>query len=252
MSPLEAAAARSVKIQIWEKLELEFRKGDKKGLYLARVEDIVPDGLMIDRPNWISGEPLFGPETAFVVSVFRQDGTYQYMGRIIRQYIVGARNYYIINRPENIYRYQRRDYVRISVCFPVHFRLLAPILKGEVEYDKAREYVGTSVNFSASGILIHTLKIVALNDLVVMNIIDKEFDFGFPVPAVVRRIIDLPEDKINAGLEFIISENLPRHLSENQVKTLPPEIFLFNEKKRQELVHYIFSYQVQLRKKGLM
>jgi len=252
MSPLEAAPTQNIKIQIWEKLELECRKGDKKGIYLARVEDIVTDGLMIDQPHWISGEPLFGPNATFAVSVFREDGTYQYMGRILRQYIVGARHYYIINRPESFYCHQRREYVRINVFFPIRFRLLAPIVKGEVEYDKAREYIGTSVNFSASGVLVNTQKIVTANDLVVLDIMDKEFAFDNPVVAVVRRVTDLPDGKINAGMEFIISENIFRHLTENQIKLLPPNIFHFNEKKRQELIHFIFRYQVKQRKKCLM
>ena len=70
--------------------------------------------------------------------------------------------------------------------------------------------------------------------------------------AIVRRIENLPEERIKAGIEFLTDEAARKFVGLKQEKSLPRMFFRFNEKERQRLVQFIFGYQIKLRQKGLI
>jgi len=146
----EPTTLDKVELRLWEKLELEFGTEDNNGIYHARIQDILPEGIVIERPMWSSGEPLFSEHKPFRVTIYRNDGVYQFNGTIIDSYKKNDWQYYILRAPEQINHFQRRDFVRVEINFPVIFKRLNPFLEGKTEYDKLREYIGHSVNFSAA------------------------------------------------------------------------------------------------------
>jgi len=252
MSPLETASPSTINIQIWEKLELQFGTDKNTGQYFARVNDITSEGIVIDRPIWLSGEPVFSTSGHFTVSVFRDDGAYRFNSRILREYEKGDRRYYVLKPPEKMFRHQRRSYVRVEINFPVEFKLLNDVISGEVEYSKAREFIGSSINLSASGVLVNTLKLLEVGDMVAMKLKDNGVGFDFHFLGIVRRKEELAENRVNVGVEFIVCEDADKHLKPEEKKRLPDELFVLNERKRQRLVQYVFNYQIEMRKKGLL
>jgi c-di-GMP-binding flagellar brake protein YcgR len=252
MSPLEMTSFRKVKLQLWEKLELEFGRNRNIGMYFARVQDFRPDGIVIDRPLWLSGEPTFDAKEPFLASIFREDGAYQFNARIVKTFKKGNQKLFVIKYPETLYRRQRRNYCRVESNFAVHFRLLRNVLNGRINYEDSKEYYGTTVNVSASGILINSMKVIKKDDLIAMTMNNQEIGIDYPLMAIVRRIVDLPEGRINAGIEFLTDEAAREIVGSKQEKKLPKMLFRFNERERQRLVQYVFGFQIKLRKKGLI
>jgi len=252
MSPLETSSFSKVNLQLWEKLELEFGKNKNIGTYFARVQDFRSDGIVIDRPLWLSGEPLFNTKEPFLASIFREDGAYQFNGTIIKKFSKGKQKLFVIKYPETLYRRQRRNYCRVESNFAVHFRQLENVLNGKIKYEDSKEYYGTTVNVSASGILINTLKVIKKDNLIALTINNKEIGIDYPVMAIVRRIEDLPENRLNAGIEFLTGKAARKFVGLKQEKSLPKMLFRFNEKERQRLVQFVFGYQIKLRQKGLI
>lgn len=252
MSPLETTSYNKVNLQLWEKMELEFGKKDNTGLYFSRVQDFMPEGIVIDRPLWLSGEPTFDPKEPFLASIFRDDGAYQFNATIVKTYSKGSQKLYVIKYPNRLYRRQRRNYCRVESNFAVHFRLLEDVFKGKIKYEDSREYYGTTINVSASGILINTLKVIEKDNLIALILNEKEIGIDYPLIAVVRRIEDLPENRINAGIEYLTGEASRKIVGVKQKKNLPKMLFKFDEKERQRLVQFVFRYQIKLRQKGLI
>ncbi len=252
MSPLETASTSKINLQIWEKLELQFGSEKESGQYFARVNDITSEGIVIDRPVWLSGEPVFSTAGRFIVTIFREDGAYRFNSRILREYEKEGRRYYILRPPEKLIRHQRRSYVRVGISFPVEFKILTDVIAGKTDFEHTREYAGSSINLSASGILINTLKLLEVDDLLAMKLKDNGIGFDFHFFAIVRRKEELPENRMNAGIEFIVCEDADKYLKPEEKKRLPKGLFVLNERKRQRLVQYVFNYQIEMRKKGLL
>jgi c-di-GMP-binding flagellar brake protein YcgR len=252
MSPLEKTSANNVKIQLWEKLELECGKNDNTGIYFARVQDLSNGGILIDRPIWLSGEPTFNPDEYFLVTVMREDGAYRFNGRIIKSYKKGDKQFYVIKHPDKLYRHQRRGYVRVEIDMNVHFKLLNDVLDSKISLEESKEYVACSINLSASGILINSLKVLDKGDMVALYLKEKSLRMEYPVFGIVRRIVDAENNRIQAGIEFITAEELEKQFDAEQLKRLPDSIFSFTDRRRQALVQFVFNYQIKLRQKGLI
>jgi c-di-GMP-binding flagellar brake protein YcgR len=252
MSPLEATSANNVRLQLWEKMELEFGKNKKTGVYFARAEDLSDGEILITRPTWLSGEPSFDPSQNFTMTVFREDGIYRFTGTIIRSFKKKNKTYYAIRYPERLYRHQRRGYVRVDIDVVVYYRILNDILLGKTTYEESKEYLASSINLSGSGILINSHKVLSTDDYIALVIRDRSLNLDFPIFGIVRRIIDADNNRLNAGIEFLTAEVLEKQIDSKQLKNLPDTIFNFTERRRQVLVQFIFNYQIKLRQKGLI
>jgi len=252
MCPPETTMFNKVKLQLWEKLELEFGKDENTGRYFARVQDFHPDGIVINRPLWHSGEPTFDPNQPFQATIFREDAAYRFNATIIKSFIRDKQNLYVIGYPDELFRHQRRSYCRVDANFAVHFRLLERVHQKEIAYEDCREYFGTTINISASGILINTLKVIKQNDLIAITLNEKGIGITYPIIAVVRRIEDAQDGRINAGIEFLTGDAARKFINPKLEKKLPKVLFRFDERERQRLVQFVFGFQVKLRQKGLI
>ena len=251
MYPLELTEQERLEIKLWEKIELEFKDGDRVGIYFARVEDLVGEDIVIDRPAQKSGDETFKTDGKFTVTLFRDDCAYRFDSEFTDHIKLGHRKLYVFRKPEYIYRVQRRRHVRIDVCIPVTFELLEDLIEKKQNAKRAVKYEGNSVNFSASGLLLNTDCELKTGDLFALKIDKKKIKFDFPILAVVRRVSDLPDNRVNAGIEFIAQEQAERFLGPELLAQVPEYLLQFNEQRRQNLIQFVFYYQVNMRKKGL-
>ena len=125
-------------------------------------------------------------------------------------------------------------------------------MDGQEEYENTKEFYSTAVNISASGILINTLKVIDIGDFVALVLRQPDIRINYPVIGVVRRIIEAEEDRINAGIEFLTRDQLDKLLNSAQMDKISEDLVRFDEKDRQALIKFIFTYQIELRKKGLI
>jgi c-di-GMP-binding flagellar brake protein YcgR len=248
----ETTSLDKVGLRLWEKLEMEFGAEDKTGLYHARIQDILPEGIVIERPMWSSGEPLFSENKPFRVTIYREDGVYQFTGSIIDSYTKNDWQYYILRTPEKINRFQRRDFVRVEINFPIHFKKLTPLIEGKTKYEQIREYTGQSINFSAAGILITAPTYLEKGDLLELKIDESVFGSEFRMPGYVRRVFEESFRGLSAGIEFIISDEMNKYVKGNTREKLPKEILNFTLGERENLVQFVFNYQIKMREKGLI
>jgi len=251
MSPLELTEQDKIKIKLWENIELEFKAENKVGIYTARIEDLAGDDIIIDRPIWKAGVEIFGGNDNFTVTLFRDDCAYRFDSSFTDRIKLGNRKLYVFCKPEYIYRVQRRRHIRIDVCIPVKFGLLEELLQDSNGPAQSAKYTGTSFNFSASGMLLNTDCDLKTGDLLAFTIDKEKIKFDFPVLAVVRRLIDLPDNRVNAGIEYVAVEQAERFLGRELLTRIPEYLLQFNEQRRQNLIQFVFYYQVNLRKKGL-
>ena len=251
MYPLELTEQDKLEIKLWEKIELEFKQGDKVGIYTARVEDLADGDIIIDRPVMKSGDETFKSSGNFTVTLFREDCAYRFDSKFADHIKLGNRKLYVFQKPEYIYRVQRRRHVRIEVCIPVKFEMLDDLIEKKQNSSRIVRYKGNAVNFSASGMLLNTDSALKTGDLLAMTVDQKKIKFDFPILAVARRVIDLPDNRVNAGIEFIAREQAERFLGAELMARVPEYLLQFNEQRRQNLIQFVFYYQVNMRKKGL-
>jgi len=251
MSPLELTEQGKIDVKLWEKIELEFKAEDKVGIYTARVEDLAGNDIIIDRPIWKSGDEIFSNSKTFTVTLFRDECAYRFESCFSDRIKLGNRKLYVFCKPEYIFRVQRRRHVRIDVCIPVNFELLEDLLQDSNGSIQTAKYSGTSFNFSASGMLLNTDCELKTGDLLAFTVDKEKIKFDFPVLAVVRRLIELPDNRVNAGIEYVAVEQAERFLGTELLSRIPEYLLQFNEQRRQNLIQFVFYYQVNLRKKGL-
>jgi c-di-GMP-binding flagellar brake protein YcgR len=141
----------------------------------------------------------------------------------------------------------------VDVIFSINFKLLEKYLKKEAEYDDLKEYYGTSINLSASGILVETKKVLSLGDLIAINLSDAEIGINHRILAIVRRLVEAEAvDRIKAGIQFIPVEDLNTIVKHDKRKRLSKDLLKFDLRKKQKLMQYVFNYQVKMRQKGLI
>lgn len=252
MSPLELTKQNKIEIKLWEKIELEFREGEKVGIYTARVEDLSGNDIIIDRPTWKSGQKIFSNDGHFSVTLFRDDCTYRFDSKFSKRINLENRKLYVFSKPEYISRMQRRSYVRINTNIAVDFALLEDLLENSNGSGPAQKHAGFSVNFSASGMLLNTKCPLKIGDVLVLTIDKNKIKFDFPVMAIVRRIIELPDQRVNAGIEYVAVDQAESFLGPKLLARIPEDLLQFNEQRRQNLIQFVFYYQINLRKKGLV
>ncbi|MCK4656445.1 MAG: flagellar brake domain-containing protein, partial [candidate division Zixibacteria bacterium] len=84
-------------LKLWDKLDLEFFYGEQTGQYVGRIEDIREEGLIISRPDWRKGEPLFAEVAVCLITYYRQICAYQFGSRIVRSMTENKKRLYVLS-----------------------------------------------------------------------------------------------------------------------------------------------------------
>jgi c-di-GMP-binding flagellar brake protein YcgR len=240
-------------LKLWEKLELVTGEGDETGIYIARIEDFIAQGIVISSPEFVKGHSLLRENAKVLIVFTKDDAAYQCHSRI-KRYPIDGKNLYLLSKPNRTKRVQRRQFVRVDMLKCLEYARLSPVMDWE-NYDDHLEWFSTTTdNMSGGGVMI---KIDEELKLELENRVFMKIGFfpgqGLPdmVAGVVRRVFTL-EKRIMAGIEFIVSDRLGDYFKSDDLAQLPASVKRFDRRTQNRLVSYIFQQEIELRKKGLL
>lgn len=238
-------------LKLWEKLELVAGEGDETGIYTARIEDFIAQGIVISSPEFIKGHSLLRENAKVLIVFTKDDAAYQCYSRI-KRYPIDGKNFYLLSKPSKTKRIQRRQFVRVDMLKHLEYAILSPVIDWENYADHLEWISTTTENMSGGGVMIKMDEELELENRVFIKI-----DFfpgeGLPetVAGVVRRVFTL-EKRIMAGIEFIVADRLGDYFKSDDLKRLPASVKRFDRRAQNRLVSYIFQQEIELRKKGLL
>lgn len=234
-------------LKLWEKIEIVVADGDDKGLYLARIEDFIDDGIVISNPEFREGNTLLHDNCEVVVLVIKEDAVYQFYSLLSKK-DSGDKPIFVLTLPREIRRVQRRQFVRIEVVSNIKVANM-----GARDVTKRPSWKDTvCMNISGGGMLIKSiLDLDAPDLLLIKSDIFSQLDIPQPVAAICRRSY-LRDNQNHTGIEFIRGDSLTHYFYEQEAKHLPETVAQFDHKTQNKLVTYVFQQQIELRKKGLI
>jgi len=238
-------------LKLWEKLEIVVGENSNAGRYLARIEDFLEEGIVISSPEFIEGGTLLRKNSHVAVFLTREDAVYRFYSRV-KQVKTNLETIYLLTFPRGAKRIQRRHFVRIELYARVSYAKLTGDEKPKPGCDQITWRKLTTVDISGGGMLIKADENLAPRDLLLVKV-DFFPEIGLPdtIAAICRRTFRQGKD-IFAGIEFLRSERLERHFNKQKIKGLPRSVRNFDPTAQNKLVAYIFQYQIELRKKGLL
>ena len=234
-------------LKLWERIEIVVADGDDQGLYLARIEDFMADGIVISNPEFKEGQTLLRDHSEVVVLVIKEDAVYQFYSLLNKMEISG-KTLFVLTLPREIQRVQRRQFVRIDVIHNVSFANL-----GAKDIEQETVWHDTvSINFSGGGLALKTDESIQPQQIVlVKSEIFSRLKVPQPVAAICRRSF-WQEEQADTGVEIIRNDNLPHYFYREELERLPKSVSEFDHSAQNRLVTYVFQQQIELRKKGLI
>ncbi len=234
-------------LRLWERIEIIVGDDDQKGLYLARIEDFIDDGIVISNPEFRYGDTLLRDSSEVVVLVVKEDAVYQFYSLLSKREQDGSQ-IFILTMPRDIQRIQRRQFVRIDMVDTVHVANLG----AEKILPPGTWHKTVAMNVSGGGMLIKSLDDLAPPDiLLVKPDIFTTLNIDQPVAAICRRSFYRDGDHYS-GIEFIRGDNLEHHFYKEEMDSLPETALRFDHLAQNHLVTYVFQRQIEMRKKGLI
>ncbi|UCE23379.1 MAG: flagellar brake domain-containing protein [Candidatus Zixiibacteriota bacterium] len=234
-------------LKLWEKIEIVIADGDERGMYLARIEDFIPDGIVISNPEFREGNTLLRDNCEVVVLVIKEDAVYQFYSLLSKSEIDG-KTLFVLTMPREVQRVQRRQFVRIELISDVSIANLgAEKIEEKDEWQNA-----VCVDISGGGMLLKSVdEIDPPSTLLVKADLFKRLDIKQPIAAICRRTF-IRDGQHYTGIEFIREDNLSHYFYQEELKRLPKSTAEFDHNAQNKLVTYIFQQQIELRKKGLI
>ncbi len=238
-------------LKLWEKLELITGEGDEIGIYTARIEDFVTEGIVISSPEFIKGHTRLRENVDVIIVFTKDDAAYQCYTRI-KKYPIDGKNLYLLSKPSKTKRVQRRHFVRVDMLERLEYARLSPVMDWENNVDDLEWSSTTSDNISGGGVMMKIDEELELEDRVLLKI---GFFPGQGLPevvaGVVRRVFTL-EKRSMVGIEFIVANRLVDYFNSDDIKRMPASVKRFDRRTQNRLVSYIFQQEIELRKKGLL
>ena len=234
-------------LKLWEKIEIVVADGDEQGLYLARIEDFMADGIVISNPEFKEGRTLLRDHSEVVVLVIKEDAVYQFYS-LLNKMDIGGKTLFVLTLPREIQRVQRREYVRIELVHNVSFANL-----GAKNIEQKLIWHDTvTFNISGGGMALKTAEDIDPPSILLLKMdIFSRLKIAQPVAAICRRSF-YQDNQHYTGVEFIRSDNLPHYFYKEELKRLPKSVNQFDHHAQNRLVTYVFQQQIELRKKGLI
>jgi len=95
-------------------ITIEVKKGDYKGTYSSRVEDISKNSIIISHPT-DSGRPVpMRPDTPVAVEFITKNGRFNFSSNVLGKSSEGSLSFINIEIPETITRQQLREFFRVQ------------------------------------------------------------------------------------------------------------------------------------------
>ena len=238
-------------LKVWERLRIITGEGSSAGVYTARIEDVINGGIVVDNPEFVSGNTLPRQGMAVVVQVTREDAVYQFHSQV-RSQGSGKLKRVILTPPTRMQRVQRRLFARVEISSRVRFATYYPGFEWTDWREKTPWSDSFLVDISGGGALIKTPESVPDGSLLLVEI---ELFAQSNLPEVVfsqsRRHVRADKDWL-CGVEFILAADLGRHVNQGELKRMPEELRQFTGRKQDALVTHLFQKQIEQRQKGLI
>ncbi len=231
---------------IWEKIELFTSLDPNAGLYVARIEDFVDDGMIITQPELIKGDILLRDNCEIILDITKTDAIYRFHSVIQKQNNNGRPKYFL-SKPSFIKRIQRRDFARVVYSTSVEYTLF-----NEQYNNKQKWYKSYSWDISGNGILIETKDFVKQNSLVLLKIkLFEELGINLPVLGRTHRVL-LDNNIRLSGIGIITSSEMQGFEKKYPLNKVEKLVYNFDNIAQEKLIKFIFNEQIDQRKKGLL
>ena len=239
-------------VQLWERLELVAGEPGAEGIYSCRVADILPDRLLISRPVYEHGRTLLSDNRTVDVNFTRADAAYTFPARI-RELEPKSDDRMLLLDLGSVRRLQRRRFVRIDKTEGLTYRVLPHPLNVMPEKGEDGSMHTRSINLSAGGMLIQAQERLAQSERLLLDMAPCSFrNFPRYLAAVCRHCRLDDNQRLVAGIEFLLEEDLFRHFTMAEIELLPIEVRRFDFHMQNALVAEIFAEQIVMRQKGLL
>jgi c-di-GMP-binding flagellar brake protein YcgR len=240
-------------LRLWDRLELEFIRGKQTGIYVARIEDLRKDGIVINRPEWLRGEPLFGEGASCIVTYVRQICAYRFGAEIISAFMEGKKKLYLLSLPRSVKRVQRRRFVRVDVAADLQFARISDDV-GRIKAFKDLTWCEVKTrNISAGGIgFIYGEKIEKGTVFAVKLHIPRLNKTFQTLASVARCVRDEDAERWFVGMQMFTREEFSSGLRSINQNKIPGFFKKFSYKEQNELVNFVFSEEIRVRQKGVI
>jgi len=240
------------RFHIWERLRLEAGETGKEGWYSCRVSDIRDGCLVISRPDFERGHSLLADSREVTVYCARGDAAYAFRARIRETEPKSPDTMHLLAL-SRVSRIQRRRFVRLDMTIPLTYRVVTRPLETTIDLSPENLTESSSINLSAGGLLILTPHKVTANDLLLLFLGSCSL-WCLPnwVLAACRHASVIESNQAVAGIEFILREDLPRHLSGRELNLIPNEAAQYDDKMQNLFVSELFAEQLLMRQKGIL
>ncbi len=238
-------------LQVWDRLELEFEEKEQKGEYITRVEDLAEIGVVVARPEWISGEPLLKNGAICSVTFVRPTCAYGFSAKIKRLPRNGQREFYLLSHPRSVKRIQRRRYVRVDVSLPFKFKVLEE-LSEEVGFDEIEWEEAITRNLSAGGVGFECDRRLDADVPITVAIEIPEREKIVRSIARIARIIEEEEGRYLIGLEILHNANIQSAFKSLKLDRIPDRYKRFSDKDRNDLANFVFAEEVAIRRRNMV
>lgn len=251
MAPIQTIPAIQ-SLKLWERLGLVSGDLGEETYYSCRVADILPDRLLISRPVYERGRSLLADNRVVDVIFTRADSAYSFGARI-RETEPKSEDQMWLLELGTVHRLQRRRFVRIDKSEPFQYQpLFRPVTVAPV-CDQARFTPVRSLNLSAGGMLMATEQQLTASTPLLLDMSSCSIK-NLPrfLAAVCRHCRTDEDQRLVAGIEFILDEDLHLYFKGAEVDLLPVEVRQFDFHMQNALVAEIFAEQILMRQKGML
>jgi c-di-GMP-binding flagellar brake protein YcgR len=213
-------------ITINTKINVEVLKGNYRGVYTSRIEDIDSGAIYISIPTNKSFPVPLSPETEIEISFISDKGRFSFKTYVIEK-ITDKITMLKLSKPTEAYRKELRKYFRVDCRIKAKIYVIDfDIENGQLSMVK-NSYTAIIKDISGGGMRVITEAPLKLDQAVEFDLSD-ELDLQ---KEVFGKVVKLYEDndyssKIEAGIEFI-------SIKEND---------------RDKIIKYVFKRQIELRK----
>jgi c-di-GMP-binding flagellar brake protein YcgR len=237
-------------LKLWEKVDVVIGENIDSGKYTARIEDILPNSILISEPEFVSGAVRLREGVVVTIFITRDDASYKF-DSVIHQVQRDHLPVFSLMIPKEIHRVQRRQYVRIECNERVSIlRIDDTLSEKEITARPWRDTV--AIDLSGGGSCLRTHELWNSGERIALRIpFLKTIGVSSLLIAICCRSYE-KEGRFYVGVEFIRRNDLSRHFSESELKLLPVGYDGFDHHNQNRLVNFIFQQQIELRKKGLL
>lgn len=211
-------------LEVNDRIEIEISHRTYQGIYPSKIQDI-SDNILQVIPPYDKGELVPVREgTKLKIFFTRADSAYKFLSQVVGR-VTEPFPILHISGPEEIVRVQRRNFFRLDLNAKVKYRFL----------DESGQPCGDFKKSVTSDISAGGIKLLLNEKMYIDNRLELYINISpvrdIPLEGKVVKIYKMTDRKKDAaGIEFV---NI-------------------NSKLRDEIISWMFDYQRELRKKGLL